>query len=95
MLTPTHIIVYLGFIINTKELAISLNAKNLNIIQICNKIINNHKASIRQVASLLGNIKAAFEGVQYGRLHFRALEADKIESLKEHKGNFKAVCPIC
>jgi len=46
------------------------------------------------VASLLGNITAAFEGVEYGRLHFRSLERDKITSLKEHKGNFEAVCYI-
>jgi len=54
----------------------------------------SEQCTIRTVASLLGNITAAFEGVQHGRLHYRLLEMDKNSSLKTEKGNFEAVCNI-
>ena len=43
---------------------------------------------------ILGNFSAAFEGVPYGRLHFRNLEHDKIRSLKKHIGNFDKICTL-
>ena len=37
---------------------------------------------------------AAFEGVPFGRLHYRHLEHDKIIALKNNKGNFEETCNI-
>jgi len=69
------------------------NQKKENILRLCKRILSE-QCTIRTVASLLGNITAAFEGVQHGRLHYRLLEMDKNSSLKTEKGNFEAVCNI-
>lgn len=40
------------------------------------------------MASLLGKLEAAFPAVQYGPLHYRKLEKDKIMALKKTQGHF-------
>ena len=45
--------------------------------------------SIRKVARLLGKISSSFQGVKFGRLHYRKIERDKTEALKIAKGNFE------
>jgi len=47
VLIPTKIIVFLGFIINTIEMTISLtDKKKTNIIQLCNKILDSCNVTI-------------------------------------------------
>jgi len=94
-LIPSQTIVYLGFVINTVNMTISLTKKKKdNIKSICKKLLDKKDNTIREVASLIGNMTASFEAVQYGRLHYRNLELDKIISLKANKGNFEACCHI-
>jgi len=95
VIVPTQEITFLGFNINTVDMTISLTEKKKeNIIRICNNILNGENNTIRQVASLLGNMSASFEAVPYGRLYYRNLEADKIYWLKIHKGKFDEICHI-
>ena len=95
VLTPTQKIVFLGFEIDTVNMTVSLTAeKKQKIKEYCIKLLSKSTVSIREVAKLLGNIAASFEGVEHGRLYFRNLEHDKIISLKAAKGNFEAVCQI-
>ena len=86
---PTKCIEYLGFIINSENMTISLSdRKKEKIRSLCTEILNEEFPVIRTVASLLGKFCSSFPAVQFGRLHYRALERDKIEALKFKKGNF-------
>ena len=74
--------------IDTVRMTISItNRKKERIYELCDQILSNNSTKIRHIACLLGNFSAAFEGVPYGRLHFRNLEHDKIRSLKKHIGS--------
>ena len=91
---PTQVIAFLGFEVNTVNMAISLtNAKKNKIKDLCVTTLSNPTLTIRQVASLLGNIAASLEVVPYGRLHYRYLEQNKIMAL-ETRGNFENPCTI-
>ena len=51
-------------------------------------------STIREVASLLDNIVASFEAVQYGRLYYQHIKYGKITALKSSQGNFDTPCPL-
>ena len=63
-------------------------AKEIAISELCSKILNAHKVSIRTLAQLLGKFSISFMAVPFGKLHYRALERFKTQSLKIHKGKF-------
>ena len=95
MFLSTEVITFLGFEINTVNTTISLtNAKKKKIKDLCVTTLNNPTLTIRQVASLLGNITPSFEAVPYGRLPYRYLEQNKIMALKEARENFENPCTI-
>lgn len=86
---PCQIITYLGFIINTIDMTVSLpDAKQQDIVQNCIDLLQSSKPSIRDVAILIGKMISALPAVEYGKLHYRALERDKIVGLKSHVGHY-------
>ena len=90
--TPTQIVEYLGFLLNTTKLIVKLTDKNvLRIIDVCKQFFSKDKVfAIRQVSSLVGFLVAYFPGVEFGQLHYRQIESNKIIALKENSGNFAA-----
>ena len=65
--------------------------KKDKLVQMCQKFLQPNKLySIRQVASLIGSLVFSLPGVEFGPLHYRALEADKDYYLRMHQGNFDA-----
>lgn len=95
VISPTQNITFLGFDIDTVRMTISITDKKKAKIQdLCISILKTHSPTTRRIACLLGNISASFEGVPFGRLHFRDLEQDKIKSLKQNKGNFESTCKL-
>ena len=56
----------------------------------CRHILKAERNTIRDVAELIGILVASFTGVEYGRLHYRALDKDKVQALKTARGNFDA-----
>ena len=86
---PRKVLTFLGFSINTINMTVSLpDSKKQDIIELCNKLLQAEKTSIRDVATLVGKMVAAFPAVEYARLHYRSLEIDKISALKRSKGHF-------
>jgi len=86
---PTQVIEYLGFIINSQTMTISLTLKKKEKLkELCISILSKSKLLIRDVARLLGNFSASFIAVTYGKLHYRDLEREKILALRNNKGNF-------
>ena len=89
---PTQIVEYLGFLLNSTKMIVKLTDKKaLRIIDVCKQFFSKDKAfTIRQVSSLVGYFVACFPGVEFGQLHYRPVESNKIQALKENSGNFDA-----
>lgn len=88
LLTPNQNITFLGFHINNQELNIALTDYKNKSIKSMAKDMRSKKRTIKEVASLLGNLAAtSLEEVQCGRLNYRHLDYSKITALKNSKGN--------
>ena len=90
VLTPSQTIVFLGFVISSKHMTLSLTDDKKNKIKtLLLNCLHSQQVSIRELARILGNIVASFPAVTFGPLHYRHLERDKIRGLKYHKGNLR------
>lgn len=88
-LTPSRVMDYLGFTINSNHLSVTLpEGKRLKLIEACNHLIMQQLPSIRQVASLIGKLVAAFPAAKYGPLHYQQLQRAKVQALKHNWGHF-------
>lgn len=89
---PVQIIEYLGFILNSINMTVALTPqKKMKLKTLCTQLMQVQSyCKIQLVAQCIGVIVASFPGVLYGRLFYRALEADKILALQLNQGNFDA-----
>eukprot|EP00794_Sanderia_malayensis_P013075 gene13075-14418_t len=86
---PCQTIEYLGFVIDSREIQICLsNNRKVKIMYLSRAMQGLKHPSIQQVSQVLGAITSSFPGVEFGPLHYRLLESDKIKALKCAKGNF-------
>ena len=89
VLIPSKTITYLGFVINSQSMTVTLpQSKIVQIKEVCTNLCNNNKVLIRNVASTIGFIVSTFPAVKFGPLNYRALEHDKIEALKCSQGDY-------
>lgn len=87
--SPVQEIEYLGFVINSREMKICLPAaRKTDISTACTNLLTEYKPTIRNVAAVIGKLVAALPAAQYGPLHYRALEHDKIQALKRNAGHY-------
>ena len=90
VLIPSQTIVFLGFIISSKNMKLSLTDEKKNKTKtILTDCLYKYKIPLRELARILGNIVTSFPAVTYGPLHHRHVEREKIIGLKYHKGNFE------
>ena len=90
VLTPSQTIVFLGFVISSKHMTLSLtDDKKYKIKTLLLNCLHSQQVPIRELGRILGNIVASFPAVTFGPLHYRHLERDKIRGLKYHKGNLR------
>ena len=86
---PAQEMEFLGFIINTVDMSLRLTpTKENKIVDMCTKTLSPNTITIRLIAQLLGKFSSSFLAVPRGKLHCRALERYKTESLRYHKGNY-------
>lgn len=91
VLVPTQDIEFLGNRINSRDMIVYLpSEKKARIISECRQLSKVNVARIRDVAKVIGLCVSTFSAVEYGPLHYRELEREKILALKEKKGNFEA-----
>ena len=89
VLIPTHNITFLGNDIHSVEMTVTLPKEKVSlIVQECLRLSKKHVETIRRVARVLGLMVASFSAVEYGPLHYRCIEKEKILALKQAKGNF-------
>ena len=92
VIVPSQSIEYLGFVLSSVTMTVKLtDAKISKYVKLCKGFLTvNKKHKIRDVASLIGKLTSTFPGVQYGPLHYRHLEQDKTEALKQCGGDYEA-----
>ena len=92
VLTPTQSLEFLGFIISSTTMALTLTPhRKSNIAEVCTKLLLHTRQKIRFVSSVIGMLIAALPAVRHGALHYRATEAAKNFALREHGGDFEAL----
>ena len=92
---PTHILVFLGFLLDTINMTVKLTAKKAQKTKkLVESLLKKKKATIREVASVIGKLVSSFPGVPYGPLFYRKLECEKILALKYNKGNYDAFMTV-
>lgn len=91
VLVPTQRLVFLGFILDSILMRISLTPeKACRVKNACKQLVDTVLPSVRQVAQVLGLLTSSFPGVMYGPLHYRWIETDKTQALKQCKGNVES-----
>ena len=94
VLIPTPSIQFLGFILNSICMRISLShEKSANIKEYIIHILAQSKITIRELASVIGKIVACFPAFLYGKMHYRNLEKQKLMNLKNIKAILRHVFP--
>ncbi|XP_050693987.1 uncharacterized protein LOC126984394 [Eriocheir sinensis] len=89
VLAPTQRLEYLGNIIDTNSMRISLPEHRVEkITQSCKELLGKQRVKIREVARVTGLLVAAIPAVELEKLHYRKLETAKIAALQKEKGNF-------
>ena len=90
-LVPKQKIKFLGFVIDSVSMTISLpEEKRINITDICKEILSGELFRIRFIAKFIGILVSSLPAVEYGSLFYKYLEMDKIHSLAKACGNFDA-----
>ena len=89
VLQPTQELTYLGFVLNSVSMSITLTEKRKDKLwSLTDSLLAQPTQSIRKVAGLIGTIIAALPGGLHGQLHYRRLERDKNRALSHACGNY-------
>ena len=87
---PTKEIVFLGNIINSESMTVELTKEKKDTLYAeCKSLFEKNQAKIREVARIIGLIVSSFSAVDFGPLHYRILEREKIIALRDAHGNFE------
>ena len=89
VLNPTKEITYLGFNSETMTIKITKD-RALKLKQSCLRVLKSEHLTVHKLSRAIGLIVASFQGVKYGKLHYRSCDNQKSKVLKEGKGNFQA-----
>ena len=88
VLVPTQIVEFLGFLLNSIRMTVSLTEHKAKKLQLaCTKSLLAPQPTIRETAHVIGALVAAFPVVPHGQLFYRQLEI-KTTALQLHQGDF-------
>jgi hypothetical protein len=95
IVTPTRQLQFLGYNFDSKSMRITLPTdKVTKVTNAALALTHAVSHTIQQVAETVGLFIAYCEASDAGRLHYRALEQDKIRGLKAAFGNFSSTMSI-
>ena len=90
VMTPTQVIQFLGFIINSNTMMILLLQEKVNKLQIlCRQILKIEKPALRSIAQLFGLLESYRPAIWKAPLHFRFLQALLIRNLRTSDHNYE------
>ena len=89
VLVPTQQIIFLGFVIDSVKMTITLTEeRKQSIYTLCQNILSYYQATIRELAQAIGVIVSSFRAAPYDQMYSRKLEKCKVQSLATSGGNF-------
>ena len=89
--TPTQRLTFLGFELDSVQSRVFLTQeKEEKLVRAASELLEKQQASIREVAGLIGLMVAFSQAFNYAEAHIKLLEREKVEALREEKGNFEA-----
>ena len=89
-LDPETIIIFLGFVINSIAMTVTLTEeKRQKLLDLINDILLQQTTTIRVIARLIGKMVSSLPASLYGALYYRSIECDKNKALKRHRGDFE------
>ena len=84
ILTPVQGIEFLGFIIDSNLMTLSLPTEKMKKIKkLCQTILRSDVTTVRQLSEIIGNLTASLQAVQQAPLHYRYLQMAKNQVLKQ------------
>jgi len=88
-LFPKQTMEFLGLLVDSKNLSLSLpEDKIISITQSSRSLLVKDSISVREAASMLGSFSWATAALAYGQAHYRALQAQHIQSLSSPDQRF-------
>ncbi|XP_053400697.1 uncharacterized protein LOC128557387 [Mercenaria mercenaria] len=91
VLIPTRKITFLGNDIDSEKMVVTLPQKKVfTLLEECKQLHRKSKVSIQNVARVLGLMVSSFSAVEFGHLFYRKIEKEKIQALKNSKGDFSS-----
>ncbi|CAB4037588.1 Hypothetical predicted protein, partial [Paramuricea clavata] len=82
VLQPSHTMEYLGFVINSLEMKLSLPETKMNhLVQSCRDLIQKQVSSVRTIAKVIGKLTSSMQAVFPAPLHYRHLQRLQIKGL--------------
>lgn len=95
VLIPSHVLVYLGFVINSLLMSVTLTRDKVQKIRNkCLSLLNKRTCTIRELAELIGTLVAVEPGVDAAPLFIKRLEHQKDFGLKLSRGNFEGTITL-
>ena len=71
---PVRVLIFLGFIINSKDMLISLPTEKVHkIISQCQWLLNKSSPTVREVAQVSGLLVSSFRAIKYMKLFYRSV----------------------
>lgn len=90
-LLPSKCCKYLGFILDSERMTMSLPVSKINLLSDFIKSFKyKRQCKIREFSQLLGLLNSACPGMKYGLLYTKLLEREKFLSLRLNKDNYDA-----
>ena len=95
VLQPTQQLIFLGFQLDSCKMTVSPTPKKVTkTVHACTQLKNKPVPLVSDVAEVIGILVSNFPGVEFGPLHYRALERDKTLALKCHRGDYTSAMQL-
>ena len=92
---PAQKLCFLGYLFDSRTMQITLPEEKVSKLKReIEQLRAGTRHTIQRVAEVLGLFVAYCEAADFGQLHYRALERDKIWALKASRGNYSATLRI-
>ena len=86
VIKPTQCIEYLGFILDSRDMTVTLPAEKTERLLAMTKLLRRlSKPSIRFVAQVEGSLSATRYATKFAMLYTKMMEIDKIEALRNSR----------
>ena len=91
VLVPGHILIYLGFVLNSDNMKVTrTQEKKEKIKSMCEWALAQEKMTIRELAGIVGSLITLEPGAEFAPIYYRWLDIFKAHVLQQGKGRYDA-----